>query len=243
MFFHPLYLLFVGPTLLLALWAQYKVKKSFAKFSRVGLRSDLTGAQAAAKMLHERGLTVVQTAAEATRKKNSVAIECIDGFLSDHYDPRSHVLRLSDKVYHGRSLAAVGVACHEAGHAMQHARNYVPLEVRSLAVPVAQFGSPLAIPLIIIGAIFPLFKPLILVGLLLFSGVVIFQLITLPVEFNASKRAKKALKELNIIHGNAEISAVDSVLNAAALTYVAAAASSIMTLLYYIMIFAGGSDD
>ena len=238
-----LYLIFMVPPLLLALWAQMKVKSSFAKYSQVGSASGLSGAEAAAAMLQNRGLVVEIGASEGNPAiPNSVAITQVSGFLSDHYDPRQRVLRLSPHVYAGRSLAAVGVACHEAGHALQHANNYAPLAIRSNLVPIASLGSWAAIPIIILGAI--LVKPaLILIGIAAFTAIVLFQLVTLPVEFNASRRAKQAVYELGIVRGTGEQQAVANVLDAAALTYVAAAVSSVATLLYYVMIFTGGSRD
>ena len=172
--------------------------------------------------------------------QSAVAIERVNGFLSDHYDPRSKVLRLSDKVYASNSLAAVGVACHEAGHALQDAEDYAPLSARSFMVPIASFGSWAAFPIILLGAF--TIKPLILVGIAMYAALVLFQLVTLPVEFNATSRAKAALANTGIINGQQEAQGVSAVLDAARLTYVAAALSSIMTLLYFLSIFAGGRD-
>lgn len=234
-YFDPMYLVFVGPALIIALWAQAKVKSAFARFSHVGNSAGLSGAEAAASMLRGLGLEVVASAAEARRIKNAVAIERAGGFLTDHYDPRARVLRLSPDVYAGRSLAAVGVACHEAGHALQHAQGYAPLELRNLMVPVASFGSWVAVPLIFLGALLHI-AGLIWVGIIGFSAIVLFQLVTLPVEFDASRRAKAALAEMGIIRGRQEEGGVAAVLDAAALTYVAAAISSIMTLLYYVWV-------
>ncbi|HBF33795.1 TPA: zinc metallopeptidase [Candidatus Sumerlaeota bacterium] len=238
MFFSPLYLIMVAPALLLGIWAQMKVTSAFNHFSRVPVSSGLTGAQAAARMLQGKGFQIVQSEDAVPHASNIIAIVETRGFLSDHYDPSTRTLRLSPSVYEGNSLASVGVACHEAGHALQHAQNYAPLNLRSLMVPIASFGAPLAIPLIVIGAIFaiPILIPL---GILLFTTVVIFQLITLPVEFDASRRAKRTLAEMGMIQSGEEAAGVASVLNAAAWTYVAAAVSSIMTLLYYLMVFSG----
>jgi Zn-dependent membrane protease YugP len=228
----PLYWILVGPTILLALWAQLKVKSAFSQYSRVGSSSGRTGAQAACQVLDAAGVT-------------GVTIEESHGFLSDHYDPRSRTLRLSPDVYSGRSLSAVGVAAHEAGHAMQHARAYAPLAIRSVVAPAAQFGSWIAWPAIFGGMIMQ-WMGLVQLGVLLFSFLVIFQIITLPVEFDASRRAKKALADGRIIMGQQEAAAVSSVLSAAAMTYVAATISSLATLLYYLIrlgIIGGSRDD
>jgi len=235
--FNPLYWLFVGPAILLGLYAQMRVKSAFAKYSRVRSYSGVTGAEAARQMLEGQGVRVVASARLASQLDNAVAIEQVNGVLSDHYDPRSKVLRLSPNVYGSPSIAAVGVACHEAGHALQHARGYAPLSARSFMVPVASFGSWAALPIIILGAMFS--PPMISLGIALYAALVLFQLITLPVEFNASSRAKEALANAGIIRGQAEAGGVSAVLNAAALTYVAAAVSSIMTLLYFLMVFSG----
>ncbi len=242
MFIHPLWLIIVGPTLILAMIAHSKVKSTFKKFTRVGNSSGMTGADAARRMLEDRGFRVAANAAEARQSERGVvAIERTRGFLSDHYDPKAHVLRLSPQVYEGRSLAAVGVACHEAGHALQHADEYAPLQLRSLMVPMASFGSWAAFPIILIGALMSAAN-LVLLGVLLFTLIVVFQIVTLPVEFNATSRAKRSLADLQIITSPQEQAGVAKVLDAAALTYVAAAVSSIATLIYYLMIFFGGQD-
>ena len=168
---------------------------------------------------------------------SSVGIEQVGGHLSDHYDPRDKVLRLSGDVYNGRSMAAVGVACHEAGHAFQDAQSYAPLVVRNLAVPVANFGSGTGVVLLMLGAVMG-FKPLILLGVILFAGVVFFQLVNLPVEFDASRRAKEELVAQGMIAGNEE-QYVSKVLSAAALTYVAGTLQSVMTLAYYLFVIFG----
>ncbi len=186
--------------------------------------SRLSGAQAARQMLDHGGLA-------------SVGIEQVGGHLSDHYDPRSKVLRLSSDVYNGRSMAAVGVACHEAGHAFQDAKGYAPLKLRNLAVPVAGFGSNIGVGMLFLGAIMGL-KPLMLIGVILFAGVVLFQVINLPVEFDASNRARHELVAQGMIAGNEE-QYVGKVLNAAALTYVAGTLQAIMTLLYYLYVIFG----
>jgi Zn-dependent membrane protease YugP len=221
-FFDPVYFLFVLPPFLLGLYAQWKVKSSFAEMSEVPAR--YSGAQAARQMLDHGGL-------------QSVGIEQVGGHLSDHYDPQSKVLRLSSDVYNGRSMAAVGVACHEAGHAFQDATAYAPLKLRNLAVPMAGFGSNIGVGLLFLGAIMRL-EPLMLIGVILFAGVVVFQVINLPVEFDASKRAREQLVAQGMIAGNEE-HYVGKVLNAAALTYVAGTLQAVMTLLYYLYVIFG----
>jgi len=219
MFFDPIYFLFVGPTILIALWAQIKVKAAFATYSRMRSSSGITGAEAAAKVLDEADI-------------RDVTIERIGGFLSDHYDPSSKTLRLSPRVYDSKSVAAVGVAAHEAGHAIQHAHNYGPLSLRTALVPTASIGSYLAFILFGVGFWFHAMG-LALLGLVVFCTVVLFQLVTLPVEFNASARAKTALLNTGVIGGREEERGVSAVLTAAGLTYVAAALAAIMQLLYF----------
>ena len=228
MIFDPLYFIFLSPALLLMIWAQMRVKSAFHQGMRV--HAPLTGAAAARHILDQAGC-------------HDVDIEETHGMLSDHYDPRARVLRLSRDVYHTRSASAVGIAAHEAGHAMQHARGYMPLVVRNAAVPAAQVGPMLSIILLILGAIMHS-PPLILLGLVAFGGIVFFQVVNLPVEIDASNRAKQALSQLNIVDNEGAI-AVRNVLNAAAWTYIAATLQSILTLLYYVMRFGGGlqSDD
>jgi uncharacterized protein len=220
MFFDPLYLLFALPGLALSLWAQFKVKSTFQKYSQVPARSGLTGAQAAAELIRQRGVT-------------GVRIEPTHGFLSDHYDPFQRVLRLSEDVYAGRSLAALGIAAHEAGHAIQHANAYGPLKFRSLLVKPASIGSNLGVMLASVGLLLQA-SSLTLLGIILFSAAVLFTLVTLPVEFDASRRAVVALEELRIVTP-AEVTGAESVLKAAALTYVAAAITAILQLLYFLM--------
>ena len=226
MFFDPLYFVFLAPALLLMVVAQIWVKSAFAKGMRID--ASLSGAAAARHILDEAGC-------------HDVSIEETHGMLSDHYDPRHRVLRLSHDVYHNRSAAAVGIAAHEAGHALQHAQHYAPLVVRNAAVPAAQVGPTASIILIIIGALFSM-QPLIWLGILAFCGIVFFQIVNLPVEFNASSRAKQILTEYQIVDQQGA-AAVNNVLNAAALTYVAATLQAILTLLYYIIRFTGGSRD
>lgn len=220
------YLLFVLPPFLLGLYAQYKVKSSFSSMSKVPAR--MPGAEAARRMLDSAGL-------------QAVGIEQVPGHLSDHYDPRAKVLRLSPDVFHGRSMAAVGVACHEAGHAIQDAEHYAPLVIRNAAVPAASFGSNIGIWLLIGGAI-STFEPLIWLGIIAFGATVFFQLVNLPVEFDASSRAKMELVEYGIISRD-EAPYVAKVLNAAALTYVAATLQAVMTLLYLLLSFVGGGEE
>ena len=217
-----LYFLAIAPAVLLALWAQMKIKSSYAAASKIPTR--INGAAAAQRMLEHANV-------------RDVGIEEIPGHLSDHYDPRTKVLRLSSEVYHNRSLAAVGIAAHEAGHAIQHARQYFPLVVRNAAVPAANFGSKISFALIIFGGIMHLF-PLIWLGIAAFACIVFFQLVNLPVEFDASARAKTELVNLGIVQDQ-EMPYIRKVLNAAALSYVAATLQSILTLLYYVMRFAG----
>jgi len=220
MFFDPLYFVFIAPAFILGLWAQMRVKSTFATAQR--LAAPLSGAAAARHILDSAGL-------------QNVDIQQVQGFLSDHYDPRHKVLRLSPEVYQNRSLAAVGIAAHESGHAIQDAHNYAPLVVRNAVVPAAGFGSNIGILLVILGAIFQV-GPLVLAGIGLFSCVVFFQLVNLPVEFNASARAKVQLVQLGIINQQ-ELTYVNKVLNAAAWTYVAATLQAILTLLYLVLRF------
>ena len=217
--FDPIYWMIVGPTMLLAFWAQMRVKSAFGKWSKVGASSRMTGAQAAQRMLAAAGV-------------NDVGIESAKGFLSDHYDPRVRKLRLSPDVYQGQSVAAMGIACHEAGHALQHANGYAPLQIRTALVPVTQIGSMLYMPIFFAG-LFLNIANLAIAGVLLFAGVVLFQLVTLPVEFDASSRAKRQLLSLGIIQSKQEAGGVAAVLNAAALTYVAAAIAALGQLLYF----------
>ncbi len=207
------------PGLLLSGWASMKTKAAFNKYSKVRTMNGYTGAQAAQRLLHRAGITDVKV--EATR-----------GFLSDHYNPMTKTLALSESVYASPSIAAVGVACHEAGHAIQHARSYKPLWLRSALVPTAGIGSKLGIYAMMFGLFFS--QWLVLAGAVLFSAVVLFQLVTLPVEFDASRRAKVLAVEYGIVQPQERIG-IDKVLNAAAMTYVAAAISSILTLLYFLM--------
>jgi hypothetical protein len=224
MIFDPVYLLYIAPALLLALWAQMRVKSTYAAAQQ--MPAPLSGAAAARHILDSAGL-------------QDVAIEMTPGELSDHYDSRAKVLRLSPDVYQRKSLASVGIAAHEAGHALQDSRHYAPLVWRNAAVPIASFGSGAAIWMIIFGALLHM-QMLIMVGIVAFAAVVFFQVINLPVEFDASNRAKAQLVQLGIISKDG-LSHVRSVLNAAAWTYVAGTLQSVMILLYYITRFSGGS--
>jgi Zn-dependent membrane protease YugP len=217
-----LVLIGIGITLL----ASLRVKSTFSKYSRVRSRSGLTGAQAAEKILYNSGIY-------------DVRIERIQGGLTDHYDPKNKILRLSDSVYGQDTLAAIGVAAHECGHAIQHKNSYAPLAIRSAIVPVANIGSMAAWPVIIFGILMSYNQFLINLGIILFSAAVLFQIITLPVEYNASKRAIARLSETGILYGD-ELGQSKKVLDAAALTYVAAAAATILQLLRLIILFGGG---
>ncbi len=214
------YLLFILPAMLFALWAQFKVNSAYAGAQKLPAASGFSGAEAAARILAAQGL-------------RRVNIEPVGGYLSDHYDPQTKTLRLSQEVYFGRSLAALGIAAHEAGHAMQDASGYAPLAIRNGIVPLAAVGSNLSFLLIFIGFMVGSLG-LALFGIALFSLVVIFQLVNLPVEYNASNRAKDLLLRSGII-APGESRAVARVLDAAALTYVAATLSAISTLVYYLI--------
>lgn len=224
MFFDFSYFLWIAPALLLAFWAQSKTKSAYRAASQIPAR--LTGAAAARHLLDSAGL-------------QNVGIEPIAGELTDHYDPGAKVLRLSQGVYGARTMAAVGIAAHEAGHALQDAKRYAPLVIRNAAVPAANFGGGISTALIFAGFLMSL-QPLILLGIAFFGAVVFFQLVNLPVEFDASNRAKAQLVEYQIVPA-AEMGHVNSVLNAAAWTYVAGTLQAVLTLLYYVSRFAGGS--
>lgn len=222
----PLYLILALPGLLLGLWAQMRVKGTFNKYSQMRTTRNLTGAEIARHLLDNQGL-------------HDVRVEETQGFLSDHYDPRTRVLRLSPDVYRVPSVAAAGVAAHEMGHALQHSAGYGPLQVRSAIVPVVQFGSSLAPILILVGFLLR-FTTLAWIGVILFAGAVVFALVTLPVEFDASRRAKALLTQSGIV-SQEEAGGVSAVLNAAGWTYVAAAIAAIGQLLYYVLLLTGGS--
>ncbi len=214
------YIVLVVPMIILSLIASSKVKSSFNKYSKVLSHKHITGAQAAFEILRHYGIT-------------DVRIERVGGNLTDHFDPRTNVIRLSDNVYNSTSVAAIGVACHEAGHAAQYAQSYAPIKVRNTVLPVANLGSKLGIPLAIFG-LFLGFEPLAYAGVVFFSFAVLFQLITLPVEFNASKRALQVIGEVDILNEE-EKSGAKKVLSAAAMTYVASLAVSIASLLRLIL--------
>lgn len=230
--FDPMYFVFLAPALLLMAWAQMRVKSAFHYGQEVP--AALTGAAAARHILDEAGL-------------HSVEIEEVGGTLSDHYDPRGKVLRLSSDVYRGRNAAAVGIAAHEAGHALQDATQYAPLVIRNAAVPAATFGGGIASILLMIGLMLAyagarLGTPIFFLGVIGYSAVLFFQLVNLPVEFDASNRAKALLGELQIVDAEGGV-AVRKVLNAAAWTYVAGTLQTLMILAYYIFRFMGTRRD
>lgn len=215
------FLVLIGAVL--CIWAQFKVKSTFNKFAQVRSRTGMTGAQAAQKILQMSGIY-------------DVRIEHIRGSLTDHYDPTNKVLRLSDTVYGSTSVAAIGVAAHECGHAVQHDKGYAPLKFRSALVPAANIGSKAGIPLILLGAVLGMNQILIQIGIWVFALAVLFQVVTLPVEFNASGRALAMLDNYGMMERD-EVSGCKKVLGAAALTYVAAVASSILQLLRLVLRF------
>ncbi len=228
---YTLYLLFSLPALILGFWAQAKVQSAFNKYSKVRSYAGLTGMEVARRMLDSNGIT-------------DVAIERTGGLLSDHYDPSKRVLRLSSGTFNGSSLAAAGVAAHEAGHAIQHSEGSFMLRLRSAMVPSVQLGSWLGPIIFVIGLFLqpPLGNNIALVGLGLFGLTALFALVTLPVEFDATKKAKNWLSTSGVIY-NEEIIGVSKVLDAAALTYVASAVQAISTLMYYAFLFLGRRDD
>ena len=213
---------------LIALYAQFRVSAAYSKWSKVPSSTHMTGAQIARQILDGNGC-------------QDVRIEAISGKLTDHYDPENGVLRLSSEVYGSTSIAALGVAAHEAGHAIQDAQSYAPLRIRSTLVPIANIGSGAAIPLFMLGLIFS-WQPLVEIGILCFALAVLFYVVTLPVEFNASHRAMQELEHTGIL-GSAELKDTRKVLTAAAMTYVASAASMILQLLRLIILFGGRSRD
>lgn len=220
----PLYWMMILPALLLSIVASLLTRSTFKRYANVRAFSGLTGAQAAERMLRSEGIT-------------DVKIERIDGFLSDHYDPSHKVLRLSPDVYDSNSLSAVGVACHEAGHAIQHARSYAPLAIRTALVPLAQIGSNFSYFVIMLGLMLGVHgvgMTLVKIGIVLFGAAVVFSIVTLPVEWDASARAKAHIVSFGIVSPGQEVQA-GRVLNAAFLTYVAGAVSALLTLLYYLL--------
>ncbi|MEI7921119.1 MAG: zinc metallopeptidase [Planctomycetota bacterium] len=229
--FDPLYLMMLAPAMLLAAWAQWKVKSAFSHGSKIRSASGLTGAQAAKRILESEGIY-------------NVSIEPIDGMLSDHYDPTHKVLRLSSQVYGSNSIAALGVAAHEAGHAVQDATHYPLLVIRNAVVPIANIGSSASWVLIFAGMMLQITQ-LFILGVAAFSITVFFQVVNLPVEFDASRRARNALMMTGMVHPQ-EDREVGRVLNAAAMTYVAGTITSILTLVYYLIrsgLLGGSSDD
>ena len=223
------YLVLVLPCILLSLWASSSVKSTFRRYSTQYSTRRITGADAAAKVLRNNGV-------------QNVRIERISGNLTDHFDPKTNVIRLSDSVYDSTSTAAIGVACHEAGHAVQYATHYAPIKLRAAIIPVTNFGSKLAMPLILIGILLSfagnLSYTLVYLGIACFSLSLIFQLITLPVEFNASRRAIRAIEDAGILSAQ-ELVDARKTLKAAAMTYVAATAVSLTQLLRLIVLFGG----
>lgn len=220
-------LLIVLPGFIFAAWAQYKVRSSYQRGSAQLLRPGMTGSAVARRILDSNGLS-------------DVTIERVAGDLTDHYDPRTRVLRLSDAVYHGNNVAAVGVAAHEAGHALQHGREYVPMRIRSAILPLCNIGSNLAMPLFLIGLLISYMAPLagewlMLVGVAAYSLAIVFQLVTLPVEFNASRRAMRCLSHSGTMN-EAELKGSRQVLTAAAMTYVAALAVGLLSVLRLLVI-------
>lgn len=222
------YIILVLPAIFFSLWAQAKVNSAFNRYSKQRTYSGMTGYEAARRILSANGLY-------------DVNIERVSGHLSDHYDPRANVIRLSDSVFNSNSVAAVGVAAHEAGHAVQYATGYAPIKLRAAIIPITNIGSTLSMPLVLLGFIMGA-QPLVNLGILLFATVAVFQLVTLPVEFNASNRAVKAL-EMGGTMADDEIGGVKKVLGAAALTYVAALAVSLANLLRLILRFGGRDRD
>ncbi|MDD2268516.1 MAG: zinc metallopeptidase [Eubacteriales bacterium] len=221
MFFDPLYIVLVMPAVIFAMWASHRVNSTFKKYSAMMTRSGMTGYDAARRVLDENGLSAVK-------------IERVEGNLTDHYDPRNNIIRLSDSVYNSRSAAAVGVAAHEAGHAIQYAQHYAPIKIRNAIIPVTRIGSTLAFPLVLIGLLLSQssqsYIAIAYAGLILFAAVAFFQLVTLPTEYNASSRAIAAIEGAGILTTE-EVDGAKRVLSAAALTYVAALAVSLMQLL------------
>lgn len=216
------YLVFIVPALLISMWAQFKVSSAFNKYAKVRTTRGLTGAQTADYILRANGV-------------KGVRIEHVQGSLTDHYDPSANVIRLSDSVYNATTVSAIGVAAHETGHALQYAEGYTPIKLRAAIIPASRIGSAASWPLLLIGIIFSI-RPLIWLGIAFFSLATLFQVLTLPVEFNASSRALKAIGKWNIL-SEEEHQGAKKVLTAAALTYVAALLTSLMQLLRLILLF------
>lgn len=229
MFFWESTMVLLIPAIVLSLYAQWKISSAYKHYSKIRSQAGLTGAQAARELLNRNGLYDVQ-------------VGRVGGRLSDHYDPRTRVINLSEDVYQGTSLSSVAIAAHETGHALQHASGYFPMTLRSSFVPVANIGSGAGPILIMLGLFMPSYDWLLQVGIFAFAFAVFFQIITLPVEYNASHRALVLLQEGNML-GSEEVRGARSVLNAAALTYVAAALAAVLTLLRFILISRGRSND
>lgn len=227
-YYDPTWILLL-PAIILSIWASARVNSTFRKYSQVYNRFGLTGADAARRILDMNGLY-------------SVRIERVSGDLTDHYDPRSNVVRLSDATYSSQSVGAIGVAAHEVGHAVQHATGYAPIKIRNSIVPVVNICNMLSMPIILLGVILSYNQTMVDIGIILFSATVLFQLITLPVEFNASSRALNTLETQNMLASD-ELQGARKVLRAAAMTYVAAALSSFMSLLRLILLFGGRNRD
>ena len=225
-YFDPLYLFFLIPGLLIGIWAQIKLSRAYGKYSRVKVESGISGAEAAREILDRAGLT-------------NVPVAEIPGRLSDHYYPTKRALFLSSDIFHGRTVAAVGIAAHESGHALQHQAAYGLFNVRMALVPVTQFASMAYMFIFFAGLLLGLMKIALPIIIVIFAVITLFQLVTLPVEYDASRRAKEQLFRLGLVHED-ERAGVSKVLNAAALTYVAALVTSVMTLLYYITLARGG---
>lgn len=224
LFYDYYYIIFVIPAIILSLIVQFKLKSTYAKYSKVGNARRITGAQAASLVLNYYGIS-------------DVNITSVNGTMTDHYDPTQKVIRLSEGVFNSSSIAAVGIACHEAGHAAQHAENYAPIKIRNSILPVCNIGSSLSIPLLIAGVILS-FQPLVWIGIGFFAFTAVFQLVTLPVEFNASRRAVNVI-ESNGLLSFEEKTGAEKVLKAAAMTYVAALAVSLAQLLRLIFRYTG----
>ena len=224
------YLVFIVPCIIITLICQIKVQSTFSKYSKIRNSRNITGAQAAEYVLRQNGVT-------------GVRIEHVSGSMTDHFDPRTNVIRLSDTVYNSNSVAAVGVACHEAGHAVQHAEGYLPNKIRSIILPMAKIGSQLSWILILLGLVFTAKVGFVLlyIGIVLFSLSVLFTIATLPIEFNASKRALECIRESDLLYGD-EYTGAKRTLQAAAMTYVASALTAIMQLLRLIIIARGRRD-
>jgi hypothetical protein len=227
MIFDPLYLVIILPGVLIGIWAQMKLSSAYGKYSQVPVASGLTGAQAARQILNQAGL-------------RDMPVEEVPGHLTDHYDPTKRALFLSSDNFHGQTVAAVGVAAHEAGHALQHQAAYGLFNVRMAIVPATQFSSSASYIILLLGLVFhlPIFLKLLWLAMALFAVTTLFQLVTLPVEYDASRRAKEQLFRLGLVQEQ-ERAGVSKVLDAAALTYVAALVTSVLTLLYYINLAQG----